>query len=119
MPLFAEVLSTKDCKNTYKSNIKDSTSKRNVFSFLVFSLFFVGKRDTDKKYEFSLSLRSAVFFFFFAYRSAEGDDEDELSVFELSLLVVLFFQRRTREEKTRHRVESFFYQLFPREKNTS
>ena len=49
MPLFAEVLSTKDCKNTYKSNIKDSTSKRNVFSFLVFSLFFVGKRDTDKK----------------------------------------------------------------------
>ena len=25
MPLFAEVLSTKDCKNTYKSNIKDST----------------------------------------------------------------------------------------------
>ena len=74
MPLFAEVLSTKDCKNTYKSNIKDSTSKRNVFSFLVFSLFFVGKRDTDKKYEFSLSLRSAVFFFFFAYRSAEGDE---------------------------------------------
>ena len=49
MPLFAEVLSAIDCKNTYKSNIKDSTSKRNVFSFLVFSLFFVGKRDTDKK----------------------------------------------------------------------
>ena len=49
MPLFAEVLSTKDCKNTYKSNIKDSTWKRNVFSFLVFSLFFfVGKRHGQK-----------------------------------------------------------------------
>ena len=84
-----------------------------------FPYFLLGNAIQTKKYEFSLSLRSAVFFFFFAYRSAEGDDEDELSVFELSLLVVLFFQRRTREEKTRHRVESFFYQLFPREKNTS
>ena len=52
--------------------------------------------DTDKKYEFSLSLRSAkVLFFFFAYRSAEGDER----VFESSLLLVLFLLKEEREKK--------------------
>ena len=67
----------------------------------------------DKKYEFSLSLRSAVLFFF-VYRSAEGDE----SVFELSLLL-LFLLKEEREKKKLVIEWSFFYQLFPREKNTS
>ena len=49
-----------------------------------------------------------MFFFFFAYRSAEGDDEGELSVFELSLLVVLFFLKEEREKKNSSSSRVFF-----------
>ena len=61
-----------------------------------FPYFLLGNAIQTKKYEFSLSLRSAkVLFFFFAYRSAEGDER----VFESSLLLVLFLLKEEREKK--------------------
>ena len=68
--------------------------KKHVFS--VFSLFFVGKQHRQKIRVLAFITRSALCFFF-VYQSAEGDDEDELSVFELLLL--LFLLKEVREKK--------------------
>lgn len=56
MPLFTEVLSAIDLiKNTIRV-IKDSTKKKRFFVSCLFLIFLLGN-NTDKKYEFSLSLQ--------------------------------------------------------------
>ena len=68
---------------------------------MVFSLFFVGKQHRQKIRVLAFITRSALCFFF-VYQSAEGDDEDELSVFELLLLLLLlllFLLKEVREKK--------------------
>ena len=109
--LFTAVLSTKDCKNTYKSNKRLNVKKKRFFVSCLF-LIFCWEIIVQKIRVLAFITRSVVLFFFFAYRSAEGDESVS---FESSLLL-LFLLKEEREKKKLVIESSFFYQLFPRKK---